>query len=80
MNLIKKYLKEEGRTQKWLAKKVGKSETSVYKYTAGAIPIPFEVAKRMAVLLNTTVPDMFPGKYEYCEHCGRGFIGEGVSR
>lgn len=69
MNIIKQLLKKEGRSQKWLADKVGLSKYSIYKYSFGVgIPQP-DKAEQMAKILNTTVKELFPGKFDYCPCC-----------
>ena len=53
MNRIKEVLKEQGRTQTWLAKKIGKSYVVVTKYcnnhTQPSIQILAEIAKALDV-------------------------------
>jgi putative transcriptional regulator len=53
MNRIKEVLKEQGRTQKWLADKIGKSYVVVTNYcnnnTQPSILVLFEIAKALGV-------------------------------
>ncbi len=53
MNRIKQVLKEQGRTQTWLAKKIGKSYVVVTKYcnnhTQPSIQVLAEIAKALDV-------------------------------
>lgn len=53
MNRIKQVLKEQGRTQTWLAKKIGKSYVVVTKYcnnhTQPSIQVLVEIAKALDV-------------------------------
>ena len=53
MNRIKEVLKEQGRTQKWLAEKIGKSYVVVTNYcnnnTQPSILVLFQIAKALGV-------------------------------
>ena len=53
MNRIKEVLKEQGRTQKWLAEKIGKSYVVVSNYcnnnTQPSILVLFQIAKALGV-------------------------------
>ncbi len=58
MNTIKKVLKRQGRTQKWLSDRVGKSYVAVTNYcnnnTQPTIPVLFQIAE----LLDVDVRDL----------------------
>jgi len=59
MNKFKNKLKEEGRTQRWIAAKISISETTLSKYAKGKRKPNYEVAEMIAKLLNCKPDDIF---------------------
>lgn len=55
---IKKYRKAAKLTQKQLAEKTGKTESSIQKYEAGKVDIPLNVIKQIAKVLSTTIEEL----------------------
>lgn len=55
---IRKWRKQKNLTQAQLAKRIGKSASSVTKYEAGESRIPFEVLQRIADVLDVTLSDL----------------------
>lgn len=52
-------LKEEGRTQRWLSAKIGISETTLSKYVRNKRKPNYEIAEKIAKLLNCKPDDIF---------------------
>lgn len=59
MNKLKKKLKEEGRTQRWIASKIGISETTLSKYVNDKRKPNYRIAELIAKLLNCKPDDIF---------------------
>ncbi|MCE5329892.1 helix-turn-helix domain-containing protein [bacterium] len=59
MNRFKEKLLEEGRTQDWIANKIGISKTTLSKYATGKRKPNYEVAMKIALLLNCKPDDIF---------------------
>lgn len=56
---LKAVLKEQGRTNKWLAEKLGKSENIVSLYANGKVNIPLPEAYKVCQLLGLKIEDLF---------------------
>ena len=60
MNKIKEVIKREGRKQKWIADKIGVSETDVSSYIANRRKPNHERLTAMCRLLNCRIVDLYP--------------------
>ena len=60
MNKIKEVIKREGRKQKWIAEKIGVSETDVSSYIANRRKPNHERLTAMCRLLNCKIVDLYP--------------------
>ena len=60
MNKIKEIIKREGRKQKWVAEKIGVSETDVSSYIANRRKPNHERLTAMCRLLNCRIVDLYP--------------------
>ena len=60
MNKIKEVIKKEGRKQKWIAEKIGVSETDVSSYIANRRKPNHERLTAMCRLLNCKIVDLYP--------------------
>ena len=60
MNKIKEVIKREGRKQKWIAEKIGVSETDVSSYIANRRKPNHERLTDMCRLLNCRIVDLYP--------------------
>ena len=58
MNKIKEVLKKQGRSQKWLSKKLGKSYVIVSRYCNNKSQPPLEVLSQVAEILDVDVRDL----------------------
>ncbi|MFZ5552095.1 MAG: helix-turn-helix transcriptional regulator [Bacteroidota bacterium] len=58
MNRIKKVLKEQGRTQTWLAEKIEKSYVVVTNYCNNNAQPSIEVLRKIATVLNVDVREL----------------------
>ncbi len=58
MNRIKDVLKEQGRTQTWLAEKLGKSYVVVTNYCNNNSQPSLEVLRKMAKILDVDVREL----------------------
>lgn len=58
MNLIAKVLKEQGRTQRWLADKLGKSYNMTNSYVTNKRQPSLLVLNRIAEILQVDVKDL----------------------
>ena len=58
MNCIKKILEEQGRSQKWLATKIGKSYNMVNAYVQNRQQPRLEVLNDIANILDVDVKDL----------------------
>lgn len=57
---LKRFMEEEGRTQSWLARRLGVRRQQVYQWCNG-IHVPSEARQReIAELLRQKVEDLFP--------------------
>lgn len=61
INRIKEVLKEQGRTQTWLAEKIGKSYVVVTNYCNNKTQPSLEVLRRMAEVLDVDVRELLWG-------------------
>ena len=59
MNRLKEKLIEQGRTQDWIARKIGISKTTLSKYATGKRKPNYEVAEKIALLLDCKPDDIF---------------------
>ena len=59
MNKLKEKLIEQGRTQSWIALKIGISKTTLSKYANGSRKVKYETALKIAQLLNCKPDDIF---------------------
>ena len=59
-NRIKEIIKREGRKQKWVAEKIGVSETDVSSYIANRRRPNHERLTAMCKLLNCKIVDLYP--------------------
>ena len=62
MNRLKEKLIEQGRTQDWIARKIGISKTTLSKYATGKRKPNYEVAEKIALLLDCKPDDIFLAK------------------
>ena len=60
MNKIKEVIKREGRKQKWVAEKIGVSETDVSSYIANRRKPNHDRLTAMCRLLNCRIVDLYP--------------------
>jgi len=60
MNQIKEIIKREGRKQKWVAKKIGVSETDISSYIANRRKPNHNRLTAMCKLLNCKIVDLYP--------------------
>ena len=60
MNKIKEIIKREGRKQKWVAEKIGVSETDVSSYIANRRKPNHERLTAMCRLLNCRIVELYP--------------------
>ena len=60
MNKIKEVIKREGRKQKWIAEKIGVSETDVSSYIANRRKPNHSRLTAMCRLLNCRIVDLYP--------------------
>lgn len=58
MNRIKEVLKEQGRSQTWLAEKIGKSYVVVTNYCNNNTQPSIEVLRKIASVLDVDVRDL----------------------
>ena len=58
MNRIKEVLKEQGRTQAWLAEKIGKSYVVVTNYCNNKAQPSIEVLGEIAKVLNVDIREL----------------------
>ncbi len=58
MNRIKEVLKEQGRTQTWLAEKIEKSYVVVTNYCNNNAQPSIEVLRKIATVLNVDVREL----------------------
>jgi transcriptional regulator with XRE-family HTH domain len=58
MNRIKLILKQQGRTQKWLSDKLGKSYVIVTNYCNNKVQPPLDVLNRIAEILDVDVREL----------------------
>jgi DNA-binding XRE family transcriptional regulator len=59
-NRIKEIIKREGRKQKWVAEKIGVSETDVSSYIANRRRPNHDRLTAMCKLLNCKIVDLYP--------------------
>ena len=59
MNKLKQKLIEQGRTQDWVARKIGISKTTLSKYATGKRRPNYEIAEKIALLLECKPDDIF---------------------
>lgn len=52
---IKSYRKKRGFTQRYLASRIGRTESSIRKYELGIVQIPTDVLEQIASELNTSL-------------------------
>jgi putative transcriptional regulator len=58
MNNIKQILKDQGRTQKWMASKLERSENTISLWSLNKIQPSVEDLYKIAELLNVNVKDL----------------------
>lgn len=58
LNRIKAILIEQGRTNKWLADKLGKNPTTVSRWCTNESQPPLETLYQIAQLLNTDIREI----------------------
>jgi putative transcriptional regulator len=58
MNRIKIILKEQGRTQRWLAQKIGKSFVNVSNYCNNKVQPPLDVLNEIATILDVDIREL----------------------
>ena len=59
-NNIKQVIQKEGKKQKWIADKIGVSETDISSYIAGRRKPNHERLVAMCRLLNCRIVDLYP--------------------
>ena len=64
MNRIKEVLKEQGRSQKWLAEQIGKSTVMVTNYCTNKSQPKIELLYRIAEVLQVTAKDLLVDEIE----------------
>ena len=62
VNIIKEILEDEGRTQKWMAKKVDIHPTTLNGYMNNERQIPGDVLYKIAKALNRTMDSLMKEK------------------
>lgn len=62
VNIIKDILEDEGRSQRWMAKKVGIHPTTLNGYINNERQIPGDVLYKMAKALNRTMDSLMEEK------------------
>ena len=60
MNQIKEVIKSEGRKQKWVAQKIGVSETDISSYIANRRRPNHDRLVALCRLLNCKIVDLYP--------------------
>jgi DNA-binding XRE family transcriptional regulator len=60
MNKIKEIIKREGRKQKWVAQKIGVSETDISSYIANRRKPNHDRLTAMCKILNCKIVDLYP--------------------
>ena len=60
MNQIKEVIKSEGRKQKWVAQKIGVSETDISSYIANRRRPNHNRLTALCRLLNCKIVDLYP--------------------
>ncbi|MDP3462323.1 MAG: helix-turn-helix transcriptional regulator [Bacteroidales bacterium] len=58
MNRIKEVLKEQGRTQRWLAQKLSKSFVNISNYCNNKIQPPLDVLSEIAKILDVDIREL----------------------
>ncbi len=58
INRIKTVLSDQGRTNKWLAEKIGKSPTTVSRWCTNESQPPLETLYQISILLNTDIREL----------------------
>ena len=58
INRIKTVLSDQGRTNKWLAEKIGKSPTTVARWCTNESQPPLETLYQISILLNTDIREL----------------------
>ena len=58
INKIKTVLSDHGRTNKWLAEKIGKSPTTVSRWCTNESQPPLETLYQISILLNTDIREL----------------------
>ena len=58
INRIKTVLSDHGRTNKWLAEKIGKSPTTVSRWCTNESQPPLETLYHISILLNTDIREL----------------------
>ncbi len=58
MNRIKDVLKEQGRTQRWLAKKLNKSFVNISNYCNNKVQPPLDVLNEIAKILDVDIREL----------------------
>lgn len=58
INRIKTVLSDNGRTNKWLAEKIGKSPTTVSRWCTNESQPPLETLYQISILLNTDIREL----------------------
>ena len=58
INRIKTVLSDQGRTNMWLAEKIGKSPTTVSRWCTNESQPPLETLYQISILLNTDIREL----------------------
>ena len=58
INRLKIVLAERGRTNKWLAEQLGKSETTVSRWCTNEVQPPLETLTKVAALLDVDIREL----------------------
>ena len=58
INRIKTVLSDQGRTNKWLAERIGKSPTTVSRWCTNESQPPLETLYQISILLNTDIREL----------------------
>jgi len=64
LNRLKKVLSEQGRTNKWLAKQIGKSQVSVSRWCSNATQPSLETLWEIATALDVDVRELLVSNKE----------------
>ena len=59
VNKLKEKIREQGRTQRWISKQVGITETTLSRYASGKQNPSYKTAQKIAAVLSCKPDDIF---------------------